>query len=82
MTTDSSKNYISQLEEENAALKMKLEEREHIDKFDEVQMRKLWVMVIEKTMDNRDGYIIDKLPDVANLIVDSYEKRFIKNERS
>lgn len=45
-------------------------------------MRKLWVMAIEKTMDNKGGYLVERLPDVANIIVESYEKRFIKNERS
>ncbi len=77
MNLEEQESYIKQLEGENSSLKKKLEDRGYIDKFDEIQMRKLWYMTIEKTMTKRD-FILDNLPTVANYIVAAYEKRFVK----
>lgn len=75
------KDYIKQLEEENAALKKKLEDRKDIDKFDEIEMRKLWLDVVKRnykmTMDNpmrsASPSMIEKL---AHMVVESYKKEF------
>jgi hypothetical protein len=77
MNLEQQEDYIKQLEGENISLKKKIEDRGYIDRFDEIQMRKLWFMTIEKTMTKRD-YVMDNLPTVANYIVAAYEKRFVK----
>ena len=76
--------YIKQLEEENSALKKKLEDRKEVDAFDEIEMRKLWLHVVKeyskKMAHPHNPSIADPTPSmlekIAHMIVESYKKEF------
>ena len=75
-----SSDYIKQLEDENAALKKKLEDRKYIDKFDEIAMRKLWLDVAKDYRKKIGTVPLSLTPSVveniAHIVVESYKKEF------
>jgi len=79
-----SDDYIKQLEDENAALKKKLEDRREVDKFDEIAMRKLWLDVVnqycKKMTRSGNNSIAEPTPSmvekIAHIMVESYKKEF------
>jgi hypothetical protein len=82
MNLEQQEDYIKQLEEEIDATKKKLEDRKDIDKYDEIEMRKLWIYVVKQVYSLKDTNKIPLLrfPEFAQRlgseVVSLYKREF------